>query len=154
MYCFSSCICFLRENPFSPESWKNWVICVNPAEKIEQTGLYYKLIIGSAQSQPQGLKNVFNRVESYSAGLFTYESTYDNRIFRQIDSQNFYGSGSETLHTTHKFSSLLACRSNSRCTWRLDHKHRWRSRRRRCLRRKLLRVLFKSRDKSTSLSGY
>ena len=53
-----------------------------------------KLIIGSAQSQPQGLKNVFNRVESYSAGLFTYESTYDNRIFRQIDSQNFYGSGS------------------------------------------------------------
>ena len=60
---------------------------------IEFSYLVLKLIIGSAQSQPQGLKNVFNRVESYSAGLFTYESTYDNRIFRQIDSQNFYGSG-------------------------------------------------------------
>ena len=62
---------------------------------IEFSYLVLKLIIGSAQSQPQGLKNVFNRVESYSAGLFTYESTYDNRIFRQIYSQNFYGSGSE-----------------------------------------------------------
>ena len=48
-------------------------------EFIEFSYLVLKLIIGSAQSQPQGLKNVFNRVESYSAGLFTYESTYDNR---------------------------------------------------------------------------
>ena len=51
---------------------------------IEFSYLVLKLIIGSAQSQPQGLKNVFNRVESYSAGLFTYKSTYDNKLIHKI----------------------------------------------------------------------